>query len=278
MGRMYRLWTLSFLAAAVVAFGATGCQGREASAQGLEADLPQNAAAAASATMPPGREGNLIRYGQTIVDDTQDTVKSYVVANMNCSACHLGGGTKPKGGSFLGIYARFPQWNQRAHRFIALQDRIAECFLNSMNGKPPAYTSREMLAVVAYIAWLSRGAQVGAGFPNQDYPLLPMRKTNVAAGQSLYTAKCAACHQANGAGLPPTLPPLWGSQAFNDDAGMSRLPKMASFVRYNMPANAPGTLTDQQAYDISAWVLTHPRPVFDRTREVQFPPVPAGDF
>ena len=32
------------------------------------------------------------------------------------------------------MYGRFPQWNSRAHRVIALQDRIAECFLYSMNG------------------------------------------------------------------------------------------------------------------------------------------------
>ena len=36
---------------------------------------------------------------------------------------------------------------------------------------------------------------------------------------------------------------------------------MAGFVRYNMPANAPGTLTDRQAFDVAAFVLAHPRPV-----------------
>jgi cytochrome c len=35
----------------------------------------------------------------------------------------------PHGGSFLGIYATFPQWNKRSHRFIALQDRLDDCFL-----------------------------------------------------------------------------------------------------------------------------------------------------
>ena len=80
-----------------------------------------------------------------------------VRVRMNCAACHLGGGTIARGGSFVGTYSQFPQWNKRSHRVIALQDRLAECFLYSMNGTPPAYQSKEMIALVAYISWLSRG-------------------------------------------------------------------------------------------------------------------------
>ena len=111
--------------------------------------------------LPSGPVGQSIAYGRTIVVDTQTTMKGYVGAKMSCAACHLAGGTQPKGGSFVGIYGAFPQWNRRAHRVIALQDRIAECFLYSMNGRPPAYDSKAMIAVVAYIAWLSRGTPAG---------------------------------------------------------------------------------------------------------------------
>jgi cytochrome c len=45
-----------------------------------------------------------------------------------------------------------------------------------------------------------------------------------------------------------------------------------------MPQNAPGTLTDQEAYDVSAYVLSHARPKFDKKRLVQFPAKPAADF
>lgn len=242
--------------------------------RGADPDSPTSA----MAEIPPGPEGELIRYGRSIVDDTQHTAKSYVVANMNCSACHVAAGTRPKAGSFLGIYALFPQYNARAHRFIALQDRIAECFLNSMNGRPPAYWSREMTGVVAYIAWLSRGAKVGVGVPDQGYPEIAPQKPSAKTGAKLYEAKCASCHGADGAGFPPSLPPLWGKHSFNDNAGMDHIERMASFVRHNMPANSPGSLTDQQAWDVTAWVLGHPRPRFDRTKLVEFPPTPAGFF
>jgi thiosulfate dehydrogenase len=232
----------------------------------------------AAAQIPVGPDGDLIRYGRSIVNDTQRTAGRYVVSAMNCSACHLASGTKPKAGSYLGIYALFPQWNERAKRFITVQDRVAECFLNSMNGHPPAYASREMIAVVAYIAWLSRGARVGVGFPNQDYEEIPHQTADVAAGKKLYLTDCAACHGADGAGTPPALPPLWGPKSFNDDAGMSHIERMSSFVKYNMPADKPGSLTNQEAWNIAAWVLTHARPRFDKSRLVKFPEVPAGFF
>ena len=232
----------------------------------------------ASAPIPSGPDGDLIRYGRSIVDDTQHTAKQYVVADMNCSACHNSAGTRQNAGSFLGIYALFPQYNNRAHRFITLEDRIAECFFNSMNGRTPSYTSREMIAVVAYIAWLSRGAKVGEGFPSQTYHEIPPQTPDMSNGATLYAATCASCHGASGAGIPPSLPPLWGPKSFNDDAGMSHVSRMASFIRYNMPADKPGSLTDQEAYDIAAWVLTHPRPRFDRSKLVQFAPRPASFY
>ena len=36
----------------------------------------------------------------------------------------------------------------------------------------------------------------------------------IARGEKVYAAHCVACHQANGAGVPPTFPPLDGSQNF----------------------------------------------------------------
>jgi thiosulfate dehydrogenase len=54
--------------------------------------------------------------------------------------------------------------------------------------------------------------------------------------------------------------------------------KMASFVKANMPLGRGGSLTDQQAADVSAFVLSHPRPHFDGTRTIVFPPEPANFF
>ena len=57
-------------------------------------------------------------------------------------------------------------------------------------------------------------------------------------------------------------PPLWGRQSYNVGAGMTRVRTAAAFIRENMPFDQPGTLTDQQAFDVAAYVNGHPRPDF----------------
>ncbi len=232
-----------------------------------------------TATLPAGPLGGEIRYGRAIIMHTRNTVPADVRANMDCAACHVNGGTVAHGGSFLGLYSAFPQWNKRAHRVITLQDRIAECFLYSMNGKPPPYTSREMVAVVAYIAWLSRGTPAMRPMPaSQRFNVaLPSRTPNRVHGAVLYAARCAMCHGAQGAG-GRVFPPLWGGRSFNNGAGMARIGLMTGFVYYNMPKNAPHTLSVQEAYDIAGFVLSHERPAFRRHAIVAFPPLQAGYF
>ena len=234
---------------------------------------------AAPGPMPTGPEGALIAYGRDIVRDTPRFARAYIRAGMSCEACHLGAGTQAHRGSFRGIYALFPQYNRRAGHFITLQDRLAECFLYSMNGTPPAYSSREMIALTAYIAYLSRGAPVGIGFPGQRLvSFVPGRAPSVATGARVYESRCVACHGATSAGVG-SYPPLWGPKSFNSGAGMHRLTTMSAFVRYNMPyGSAPNTLSKQEAYDVSAFVLSHARPGFDRTRKIAFPAQAAGTF
>jgi len=198
---------------------------------------------------------------------------------MSCGACLLNAGTKPHGLSLVGAAARFPQWNKRAKKYITLEERLAECFLYSMNGTPPAYGSREMIALSAYVTSLSDGAPIGSkGFPGQglekfDAPAAP----NPHVGQQVYDTKCASCHGAVGQGSGNgMLPPLWGSKSFNNGAGMHRLATMAEFVRYNMPWNGPvDALSKQESYDVSAFVLSHGRPKFDKTRTIAYPGVSA---
>ena len=43
---------------------------------------------------------------------------------------------------------------------------------------------------------------------------------------------------------------------------MARIRTAASFIKYNMPADRPGTLTEQQAFDLAAYMNSHARPDF----------------
>ena len=213
--------------------------------------------------LPSGPVGASIAYGHDIIVDTHKYLPHNVTARMSCQACHLNAGTQARAGSFIGTYAYFPQWNKRAKRVITLQDRLAECFLYSMNGHPPAYSSREMVALVAYIAWLSRGVPAFSpvSFAQSSNIPLPSASPNIPHGAQLYAQKCAVCHQANGAGNA-AFPPLWGPTSFNNGAGMAHIERITGFVYYNMPQNAPGSLTAQDAYDVSAFVRFTHTPAF----------------
>jgi thiosulfate dehydrogenase len=264
---------------AALCAGAVACANQLHAMKALVTGEVDRAAANAIATFPPGDEGSLIRYGHDLIADTPRYAGQYITSRMSCAACHPKAGTVAREGSLLGTYARFPQWNRRAHRFIALQDRLAECFLYSMNGHPPAYYSREMIAMTAYIAWLSRGSNIGIGFDNQDPKKVNAPSAPDAAnGAKVYVARCASCHGADGNGKGLAMPPLWGPASFNDKAGMNRMDRIAPFVRTAMPQDAPGTLTDQEATDVSAYILARPRPHFDKSKLIRFPDEKAGYF
>jgi thiosulfate dehydrogenase len=55
-------------------------------------------------------------------------------------------------------------------------------------------------------------------------------------------------------------PPLWGPRSFNIASGLARLSKAAAFIKATMPFTQPGILSDTEAYDVAAFMNSHPRP------------------
>ena len=90
-------------------------------------------------------------------------------------------------------------------------------------------------------------------------------------GKLIYAQQCAPCHGPEGQGLydgeaKVVFPPLWGAQSFNIGAGMARLLTATPYVKSNMPKTAPGSLSAQDALDVSAYFTEQPRPDFKRKR------------
>jgi thiosulfate dehydrogenase len=223
--------------------------------------------AAGPASIPSGPLGDAIRLGRDIVQDTQHYARNYVGNGLNCASCHQNAGAKPGALPLTGLYGQFPSYSPRSGKVITLEDRINSCFLRSMNGKALPTTGREMMATVAYVAWLSRGYAVGVEPPGRGTPKLALNtlKPDRTNGKREYETQCAACHGADGAGTydsggNPMYPALWGDKSFNIGAGMARLYTAASFVKANMPLNAPATLSAQEALDVAAYFTTQPRP------------------
>jgi thiosulfate dehydrogenase len=211
--------------------------------------------------IPGGPRGASIRRGRAILLATRDSLPAHVGNRLRCVSCHLDDGTRVSSGSWVGVYASFPQFNQRAARTFRIQDRINECLRRSLAGRPLPANGRDMADLVAYFAFLSRDVPAGTRAPWLGMKKLAPRAANTAGGARVYAARCARCHGKRGEGFVAyEAPPVWGPQSFAVGAGLARLQTAAAFVRWNMPFDSAGTLTDQQAFDVSAFMLAHPRP------------------
>lgn len=197
---------------------------------------------------------------------TNPEVKAYVGNLLTCNSCHTDGGDNDHPGNFLSTASKFPAYSPREDAVITLEDRLANCFMRSMNGTRPSTDSQVIVDMVAYIHWLDRGKAIYGAQPAKDvspYPAMLKAATHadIAAGASGYTANCAACHGAQGAGLPGAIPPIWGAHSYNAGAGLADVVKLATWVKGNMPlGNAH--LSDKEAFEVALYIDTQPRPDF----------------
>lgn len=219
---------------------------------------------------PAGKLGEVVRLGETLVMETNEhpLSKPYVGNALRCTSCHLDGGKHPQAGSFLQTAAAYPAWSPREKRVITLEDRVLNCFMRSQNGVRPPNGSQVAVAITTYITWLSTGAAIEMNGekplgPNH-VPALDLTKyetPNVERGKIVYQLQCADCHGEEGGGDIDN-PPVWGEQSYNQGAGLSRVDKLASWLKVGMPLD-DASLTTQEAIDVAAFINSHPRPAFD---------------
>ncbi len=217
---------------------------------------------------PPGELGKVVRLGEDIVRRTSEhpLSKPYIGNTLNCTSCHLDAGRHEQAASFLGTAAAYPAWSPREQRVITLEDRVLNCFMRSQNGTRPPNGSRLSVAITTYITWLSQGSvlKMNAANPLGPHHTPPLKldgiTPNVQRGAMLYTDRCADCHGENGQGNDEG-PPVWGDESYNDGAGLSRVAKLASWLKVAMPLD-DATLTTQESLDLAAFINSHPRPKF----------------
>jgi len=197
--------------------------------------------------------------GLALITHTRDSLPAYVGGSLNCTSCHLDEGRRPNAAPLTGAVARFPKFMDRSGAVVPIEDRINYCFTRSLAGSKLPPDSREMQDIVAYLAFISKGVPTGEHVRGEGLAKMPDASGDSARGSSLFVENCARCHGNDGAGMG-TIPALWGSRSFSIGASMARQERAASFIRHNMPFDRPGTLTNQQAYDIARYVTSMTRP------------------
>jgi thiosulfate dehydrogenase len=217
---------------------------------------PQAEAPPVAAEIPDGPFGDAVRRGQALLANTRDSLPDHVGNSLRCMSCHLDDGRRRQG-SWIGVHARYPQYRPRSGTVETLEFRINDCMKRSMNGRALPVDSREMREMIAYFAWLSVGVPVG-DTTTRPIPLLALLPGDTARGAALYQARCALCHGPDGHGTPAG-PPLWGPESYNLGAGMARVRSAATFIHYNMPLQEPGTVSEQEAFDLALYINSQPR-------------------
>lgn len=234
----------------------------------------------AAGVLTPGSEisatedyGKRLLFETTVLmgPDVADPKMRYTGNRLACASCHINAGTEPGNLSLMTAISKYPRISPRSGQNETIEERINGCMMRSMNGRALPEDSLEMKAMVAYLRFLGRedAAMSAARKKSPDPPAFktPGRAANLQAGQKVFEQRCTACHGADGAGLQASakitdgfvFPPVWGPNSFNDGAGLHRVLTAARFIKARMPLGRPD-LTDDEAFDVAAYVNSKPRP------------------
>ena len=231
-----------------------------------------------------GEEREMVIYGEDIIANTSryfgphGSVKQ-MSNGMNCQNCHLNAGKKNWGNNYSAVYSTYPKFRERSGAIETIYKRVSDCFERSLNGGAPDSNSKEYKAIYAYIKWVGQNVKknqkpVGSGI--EKLPFLE-RAADPLKGINIYKAQCQSCHGTNGEGqvslnkISYEYPPLWGDHSYNTGAGLFRISNFAGYIKSNMPFkiathNSP-TLTNEEAWDVAAFVNSQPRPKKDLSND-----------
>jgi thiosulfate dehydrogenase len=242
---------------------ALGCRPEEHDDAGQRTSSEPLVARAALVTalepFPDSPLGRAAARGLAILEATADSLPGHVGNTLRCTSCHLDGGRRAYAMPWVGVMARYPQYRSRADAVLTVEDRIHECIERSLSGTRLPPDDERVRAMLAYFAHISRGVPMGQRVPGQGVDSAHAGAPDAGRGQTVYAAHCARCHAADGAGILPEHPALWGEGAYTIAAGMARVGMAAGFIKRNMPFDAPGTLSDQEALDVAAYINSQPR-------------------
>lgn len=227
-------------------------------------------------TVPQGPFGDMVRLGESIFLNANRNPASapYVGNDLSCANCHFDAGRLAGFTPLWAAWVAYPAYRQKTKHVDTFVARLQGCFDYSMNaqasavGKAPATDSDVMVALAAYSYWLATGAATGdRAMPGRGYP--PVKKTGPGfdpeRGGTVYAQQCALCHGTDGAGVVSAdgvtlFPALWGSRSYNWGAGMDAIDIAAAFIKQAMPLGLGHSLSDQDAWDVAAYMNSHERP------------------
>ncbi len=131
--------------------------------------------AAASMKMNSTDAGKMLaqsasRGAEMFAHDTFGGHRKMHGAAVTCDTCHMGGGQVagrlPNGKqipSLVNAAAIFPRYSPKLHRVVTLEMQIQHCVKGGLGGRPPAFGSKAMVDMIAYLHSIAKGQPTDAG-------------------------------------------------------------------------------------------------------------------
>ena len=212
----------------------------------------------ADSLIPKNALGVAIRRGRAIALATRDSLRSDRSNALRCVSCHLESGTKRGALPWVGSYAKFPRIDPRGG-VETVHERINTCLRRNLRASALRPDDPQMEALVAYIAFLSRGVRLGGHVEGQGDDTLMVTEGRSAQGARVWKAQCAACHGLSGQGTRNGAP-VWGRRSFSKASELANWATLAGFLRGHMSdGGRRSLLSDQEVADVTSYVLRQAR-------------------
>ncbi len=194
---------------------------------------------------------------------------------MNCTSCHLEGGTKEYAMHVGDGVVSYPGVYSSNNIVYTNRMRVARCYAHSINEILYGANSEYYKLITLYMAWVAEKSHIPIGAQRVSRGIQNVRGTAARhssnmAGQKAYINKCQRCHGQAGYGIDrykntPDFypPPINGSEAFIHAATLANPSRFASFILNNMPQGATHDfplITEQEALDIAEFISVQTRP------------------
>lgn len=212
----------------------------------------------ADSLIPGDALGVAIRRGRAIATATRDSMHLGRASALRCVSCHLDAGTKRGALPWVGAYAKYPRVDVRGG-VLTVHERINLCLRRNLRAPTLRPDDPQMEALVAYIAFLSRGVRLGGHVEGQGDDTVTVMTGNSADGGKVWKAQCATCHGVYGQGTAKG-GPVWGRRSFTIASDLANWQTFAGFLRGHMSDGGRRSgLTDQEVANVTSFVLRQAR-------------------
>lgn len=187
-----------------------------------------------------------IERGKDLMDGSEQISNEEESGKLSCMSCHADG-DDTEGVSLVGVTSEYPKYDGRNDAVITIEEKINDTIMHTLNRDAIDYDSEEMRSIVAFLTYISKGEKYDNHKKEEEIEDIP--KPDLNNGENLYEEK-----------IQDSSPDLFGEDSFTDGSALSSFSVMTNYVKNYLPKDDPASLSDQEAADISGYILSQDRP------------------